>query len=180
MTMQDKAFNFIVGWTLPANCEGVKDLKKHQIRIILCASSSLSTNASKVVACMKTLISMSIFFFQLASLARPMSPYTEKEKELVVRTGDMFTIQISRGEPIKIFVLGREEGKIDLKDLKVTVRRLKPYPAKDLPIRFENDYFSISDSSVKNPLEEIEVTAKKKINQGKVNEEKFKVDLTKP
>lgn len=129
---------------------------------------------------MKTLTFIVTLFLLNVSMARPVSPYTEKEKEMLVRTGDMFTIQISRGEPIKIFILGREEAQLNLKDLKLKVRRLKPYPAKDLPIRFENDYFSVAGSSSKNPLEEIEITATKKLSQEKLNEEKFKVDLTKP
>lgn len=59
--------------------------------------------------------------------------------------GDLATVRMVVGEPIRFFVVGREEAKLDMKDLKLTVRRLKPYPAKELTLDRNGNSFEISE-----------------------------------
>lgn len=124
---------------------------------------------------MKVLVFVFAFFLAAVAMAQSSSTYTEKENEVLVRTGNIFTLRITRGEPLKIFVFGREEAQVSLSDLKLRVRRLKPYPVTDLPVQLEKDYFYINGSSSSIPLEEIEI-----ITTEKAKKEKFKVNLKKP
>lgn len=78
------------------------------------------------------------------------------------RQGQLVSVELVIGEPLKIFVVGREEAKIDLSDLILTVRRLKPYPGKVLRLDKTNNYFTVSEPlDAKKPLD-LEVTTKVK------------------
>lgn len=114
-------------------------------------------------------------FYVLSTSARPASPYTEREKEMIMQQGQIFTIQLTQKEPIKFYVLGREEARLNPKTLQVKVRRITPYPARDLPIRFEGDYYYIPQEPADSPLHEIEITT-----STKQNTETFKIELKKP
>lgn len=59
--------------------------------------------------------------------------------------GDLATVRMVVGEPIRFFVVGREEAKLDMSNLKLTVRRLKPYPAKELTLDREGNTFEITE-----------------------------------
>ncbi|MBX9767410.1 MAG: hypothetical protein K2X47_09080 [Bdellovibrionales bacterium] len=74
--------------------------------------------------------------------------------------GSFFTVRISKGSPIRIFVAGREEGMLDPKLLKVTVRRLKPYLGQILAADSFGNYFSVSDKAELENATAVEVQAK--------------------
>lgn len=74
------------------------------------------------------------------------------------KEGQLVTLQISRGNPIRIFVVGKEEVKIDPSTMSLTVRRLNPYPAKLLSVDKFNNYFVVSDSEEFKKSKEIEIT----------------------
>jgi hypothetical protein len=78
------------------------------------------------------------------------------------REGQLVTIQISRGSPIRIFVVGKEEAKLDLTTLSLTVRRIKPYPAKVLSVSQFSNYFVVSDPQEFHKSKEIEIVTKVK------------------
>lgn len=74
--------------------------------------------------------------------------------------GQLLSLRIERGQPMRIFVVGKEEAKVDLANLSITVRRLKPYPAKELSTdRFNNTFTVVAPADSKEPLE-LEVTTK--------------------
>lgn len=93
------------------------------------------------------------FFSSLASAQAPTSSVDQFRKE-----GQLVTIQISRGNPVRIFVVGREEAKLDPSRLQLTVRRIKPYPGKILQVDQFNNYFVIPDSQEFQKAKELEIT----------------------
>ncbi|OYZ13444.1 MAG: hypothetical protein B7Y39_17645 [Bdellovibrio sp. 28-41-41] len=91
--------------------------------------------------------------------------------------GQFFSIQITKDDPIRIFVVGREEAKFDQKKLSLTVRRLKPYPGKTLTVdRFDN-YFSVNDTKEFKKTTDLEIVTKM---DDKEDVFKIKLKNTKP
>lgn len=76
--------------------------------------------------------------------------------------GQLFSVRISLGEPLRIFVAGKEEAKLDLSKLQLTVRRLDPYPGQILSVNKEGDFYTISDTGnfKSNKPTDLEVTTK--------------------
>ncbi len=95
---------------------------------------------------------------------RPRQPSFEQE-------GQLFSIRIVRGEPVKIFVVGREEASLDLSQLKLVVRRLRPTPAANLKVTAGANYFTISEKI--NQSTDLEVQTQIK---DKTETFKFKLD----
>lgn len=78
--------------------------------------------------------------------------------------GQIFSIRIVRGQPLRIFVLGREEAKVNLSDLKLTVKRLKPYPSQTLTLAKDGESFIVKGAQEANG-EKIEVKAKSMLGE---------------
>jgi hypothetical protein len=78
----------------------------------------------------------------------------------IKQEGQFFSVQISKGEPIRIFVVGKEEANLDLSKLTVTVRRLKPYPGKVLKIDRLGGYFQVNDTKEFNSTTDLEISTK--------------------
>jgi hypothetical protein len=55
-------------------------------------------------------------------------------------------------------VVGREEAKINPSNLRVTVRRANPYPAKELKVDRQNNYYIISDPNEAKNINDLEIT----------------------
>lgn len=91
--------------------------------------------------------------------------------------GKLFTFEIVPGEPIRFFVVGREEAKLDLSKLAVTVRRVEPYPGKVLTLDRRNDYFVTADSKELKNATAFEVTAKTK---AKAETIRFQIENKRP
>lgn len=91
---------------------------------------------------------------------------------LIRHEGQIFSVTISRGRPVRIFVLGKEEAKINLKEVSLTLRRLKPYPGKVLKLDRYGGYFEVKNPDEFNQSSVLEVSAHL---QGK--KESFKVQL---
>lgn len=89
------------------------------------------------------------------------------------RQGQLVSVEVVVGEPLRIYVVGREEAKLDFSNLTLTVRRLKPYPGKVLSLDKFNNYFTVSEPvDLKKPMD-LEVTTKVK---GKSETLNFKID----
>lgn len=86
--------------------------------------------------------------------------------------GSLVSIEIAKGQPLRFFVVGREEAKVDLKDVKLTVRRLRPYPGRVLNAQRSGDHFVLSEPLELNGPTDLEVTANVK---EKVDVIKFKL-----
>jgi hypothetical protein len=108
--------------------------------------------------------------FTLPSLAKSPTPVTNEETQ---REGQLFTIRLVPGEPISFMVAGREEGKFDLSNFKLTVRRLTPYPAQELQVTKNGDVYSVLDPSDKTSPQELEVNAT--VKGSKTEKFKFKI-----
>lgn len=78
----------------------------------------------------------------------------------IKKEGQLVSVRIVIGEPVRIFVVGKEEAKLDWSDLKLTVRRLKPYPGKILSTNQKNGYFVISEPIDLQKGTDLEVTTK--------------------
>jgi|GEM_PF-2995378 len=78
----------------------------------------------------------------------------------IKQSGQLLNLRVAMGEPIKIFVLGKEEAKIDFEKMKLQVRRLKPYPGEELAVEKKNGYFILQKKSLQPGESEVEVTTK--------------------
>lgn len=124
-------------------------------------------------------IVLSIFAFTFLALPlcaqnRPVEP-VQTNLDIMRQEGQLVTVKISPGSPLKIFVVGREEASLDLSKMKLTVRRLAPGTAKTLSLTKSEGYFTVSD-----PIEndaKLEVTTKV---QGKTETFNFKMSPAKP
>lgn len=124
---------------------------------------------------------MKLLIFTLAFSISAFAQVSDNTIPLDSRTlrqeGQLFTIQMVLGEPIRFFVVGKEEAKVDLSELKMTVRRLKPYPGKVLSLDLENGYFVSTKLEDLRGATELEVTTLSKAKSDKV---KFKMENQKP
>ncbi len=111
----------------------------------------------------------------LFAQVHPVQPI-QTNLDMMRQEGQLVTVRISRGSPLKIFVLGREEASLDLSKMKLTVRSLAPGGSKALSITKSDDgYFTVSDP-VENDAK-LEVTTKVK---GKTETFHFKMNPAKP
>jgi len=114
-------------------------------------------------------------FSQLAYGQTSSSPFDSLDQAHLKQQGQFLTLQIKLGEPMRIFVLGREEAKMDLNELELTVRRLNPYPGKVLSVTREGDFFSVPESSELSNGGDLEIKTRVKNK----NEETFLFKLDK-
>jgi hypothetical protein len=89
--------------------------------------------------------------FSFLILAQPSSP-PKTDFEVIREQGSLLSVKLVPGQPIKIFIVGREEAEIDLSktnwaadvdlaNLSVSFKQTNPNPGKILRIkRFENHY----------------------------------------
>lgn len=118
---------------------------------------------------MKHLI-ITVLFLAISIFAHAQMQYspTQEYKE----EGQMLSIRLVMGEPARIFVIGKEEAKLDLSDLKLTIRRLKPYPAREFVVNRKGNYFEVSEPKELSLSTDLQVTAK---SSGKTETLKFKL-----
>jgi hypothetical protein len=91
-------------------------------------------------------------FAQTNSLDRPLTP-----NELWRQDGQLLTVFVSRKNPIRIFVAGREEATFDPARLKLTVRRALPLPAKELHVDRFNNYYVVSPPQETKSVTDLEI-----------------------
>jgi hypothetical protein len=116
----------------------------------------------------------------------PTEPFPS-DAQVLIQQGNLVSVKVVRGEPIKIFVVGREQASVDLSSLNWDVQfdpsdfslslrslRTKKSP-KILSFKKENNYYVISNPSFDDKVFTLEVTTKTK---GKKEVFKFKVDNT--
>lgn len=120
---------------------------------------------------------MSLLFASLLSLLALAQNFSDtpdrSNSKIMLQEGQLISIRLVLGEPIRIFVVGREEAKLNFSDLTVTVRRLKPYPGKTLSVDRFNNYFTVSEPIDLNKPTDLEVTTKVK---GKTETLRFKIE----
>lgn len=74
-----------------------------------------------------------------------------------VQAGKLVTVTLTLGNPLKLFVSGKEEARLDLSKMKLKVRRLSPYPGEELKVSRDGQFYTIQTSKV--TPDKIEVTA---------------------
>jgi len=104
-----------------------------------------------------SLLILSPVFAQVSSdaLANIDDPHLRQE-------GQLFSIRLSPGKPLKIFVVGREEAKFDFSNMKLTVKRLKPYPSEELRVTKSGDYYTVATPLPPEQESQLEVTTQVK------------------
>lgn len=128
---------------------------------------------------MKIPVLLSLLFFSSLVFAGPATEDPERSSaETMMKQGRMMSVSLTLGNPLRIFVSGKEEGKLDLSKLKLTVRRLQPYPQQELKVNKDGNFYTVVNrDGSKTPFEEIEVTT----SVHKTNETfNFKIENTKP
>lgn len=107
-----------------------------------------------------------VFAQKFAEGSAPANPNIMKQE------GQIFSVRLEMGQPIRIFVVGKEEAQVDLNEMKMTVRRLKPYPGKVLKLDQKDGAYSIAESMNLKGETQLEITA-----QSKEKSEKFQFKL---
>ena len=69
----------------------------------------------------------------------------QSQTDILRQEGKLVSVRIVRGEPLKIFVVGREEAQLDLSKMKLVVRRLQPFPEKNLRLEKQGESFLVMD-----------------------------------
>lgn len=87
--------------------------------------------------------------------------------------GELVSIRLVMGEPLRIFVVGKEEAKVNLSDLNIIVRRLKPYPGQTLTTSIQGDHFIVSKPEELKGTTDIAITTKIKSKSETLN---FKIN----
>lgn len=82
------------------------------------------------------------------------------ELESLRREGQIVSLRLAPGNPLKIFVLGKEEARLDLAKLRLTVRRLEPNPVGELLVRNKDGYFSVDALGDHKEPQTIEISTK--------------------
>jgi hypothetical protein len=112
-------------------------------------------------------IAMIVFFLNLIvqstylnsiALAQP-NPldHSHPDKQILRKNGQLVSLRIELGQPVRFFVVGREEAKID--SYKLSVRRLEPNPGKEIHLVPQGDHFILQEAvDPRNPFK-LEVTA---------------------
>lgn len=134
---------------------------------------SIDKMANIVLAGLILVSVLVIVFWSIPSLAKnPESiPFHEYQEEMR-QEGQVLSVHLSMGSPIRIFIVGREEAKIDLSKLELTVRRMNPYPGKVLKLDRYDNYFVVNDADPFTKNTTLELNAK--VNN-KVEKFKFKI-----
>ncbi len=102
---------------------------------------------------------------------------TEPGLREFTQNGELVSIRIVIGEPLRIFVVGKEEAKLNLSDLQLTVRRLKPYPGQTLTTNLKDDHFIVSEPGEFKETTDLAITTKIKNKSETLN---FKINQKLP
>lgn len=80
-----------------------------------------------------------------------------KNYETQVKEGKLITLTLALGNPMKLFVAEKEEARLDFNKMKLSVRRISPYPGEELKVTRDGHIYTILGA--KNRPRELEVTA---------------------
>lgn len=125
----------------------------------------------KIISIVMLVSGFSVYAQKFVDGSAPANPNILKQE------GQIFSVRLEMGEPIRIFVLGKEEAKIDINDLSLTVKRLKPYPGKILKLDQKDGSYQIAEPMELKGEPQLEVTAQSKDKKEKF---KFKLKVQKP
>lgn len=76
-----------------------------------------------------------------------------------MQRGRLVTITLTLGNPVKIFITGKEEARLNLNNLKLKIRRLDPYPAEELRFNKMGNLYTVAMPATSKDLNLLEVTA---------------------
>lgn len=94
---------------------------------------------------MKTILITLFFVFSLVCKAEEFSSeksgqtYLQKQ----MQEGRLINVTLTLGNPLKIFVTGKEEAQLNLKNLKLRIRRLDPYAGEELIFNKEGQFYTV-------------------------------------
>lgn len=128
-----------------------------------------------------------MFFLSiLFLLANAQAPYVpnRSDVEMLTQQGSLFSVKIVRGEPIRIYVFGREEAQLDFSnqyyqvgfdtsDFSLQVRRIGSKSSKILKIKRMEDHYIILNPQEEQSVYHLEITPqikdKKEVFKFKIN-----------
>lgn len=76
-----------------------------------------------------------------------------------MQQGRLVTITLTLGNPVKIFITGKEEARLNLNNLKLKIRRLDPYPGEELRFNKMGNLYTVAIPETGKDLKLLEVTA---------------------
>ncbi len=76
-----------------------------------------------------------------------------------MQQGRLVTVSLTLGNPLKIFVTGKEEARFNLSNLKLKIRRLDPYPSEELVFDKTGRYYTVRIPQNGKSLNVLEITA---------------------
>ncbi len=106
------------------------------------------------------------------------------DAQVISQQGSLVKVSISRGEPIKLFVVGKKAAELDLSssewglefdpsDLTVRVRRVGPKLSQILKVERQQNFFVVETPKVDEKIYTLEVTTEFK---GKKEQFNFRID----
>lgn len=116
-----------------------------------------------------------ILYFLLLEFSTPSKAVTFDENTpegSLQREGQLISIQVSRGRPVRVFVVGKEEANFDISKLKLSIKRLDKNGEKAHVLqRTKEGYYTSTDSFTLEKNESFQIDA-----YLKEKEEKFIFD----
>ena len=101
-----------------------------------------------------------VFLLTLTNIAFAQTPLaTEKlNSRIHQQQGQLFSVRLEQGKPLKIFVVGREQAKFNFKDMKLTVKSISPYKTESLSVDNQGQYFVVPEPTDNKTATDLDVT----------------------
>lgn len=98
-------------------------------------------------------------FFPFSIFAQTQDRLANPQEEILQKEGSLISVKIVVGEPLRLYITGKEQAKINLTDLKLTVRRVLPKPRQELTLNRLESHFEIPVKLDPGQSNDFEVTA---------------------
>lgn len=128
---------------------------------------------------MKTLILVVVLITSSVSIAQDLADRAQGQTFLQsqMQQGRLVTVTLTLGNPLKLFVTGKEEARLSLSNLKLKIRRLDPYLGEELAVQRDGRYYTVIVPKNQESLKQLEVIATVKDESESFQ---FKIDQQKP
>ncbi len=127
-------------------------LKRHQA-----CSHRIGMKKKFILAGLSTAIFMSAGLI-FAKTTEPPDDPSRPGLSALRKEGQLFSLRLAPGEPMRIYVVGREEASFDFSKLSLNVRRLRPSPEKSLNLKKEAGFYTLDTDVPSKSDSELEVT----------------------
>jgi hypothetical protein len=111
-------------------------------------------NGKVIISTLIILFSAFSVYGQVGDPSPSATPSTQWRKD-----GQFLTIEITKSQPVRVYVVGREKAEINLSKLKLTIIRTKPFPPKILQMNRYGQYYEVTDVAGFEKSKQLEIHA---------------------